>query len=155
VSLDQRILQAIAGLGGVEAVAIFGSRASDGARPDSDLDVALLPRSGDPAERRRLQADAAAALAGLAPGGRVDVLLLDEAPELVRQRVLETGRVLFGGESPAWRALRIRTMREHGDREWARDLLRRHQKDRLLRGEIGGRPRRALRAPGRARDLSR
>ena len=79
--IDARIAPALAALDGVGTVALFGSRARNRARPNSDLDVAILPETADPTRRRRLVSRAAAALAGLAPNGRVDVVLVDEAPE--------------------------------------------------------------------------
>ncbi len=94
-TLDARIARAVAALDGVGTVALFGSHARNRARPNSDLDVAILPVTVDATCRRRLVSRAAAALAGLAPDGRVDVVLVDEAPELLRQRIFEHGRVVI------------------------------------------------------------
>jgi hypothetical protein len=107
--------------------------------------VAVLPDVGDdPQARRQLQTRLAVALADLAPEGRVDVILLDEATDLLRQRVLESGRLLICRDHRAFRDLRVRTMREYGDREWVRELTRAAQKRRLERGEPSGRSGRAL-----------
>jgi len=95
------------------------------------------------------------ALADLAPDGRVDVVLLDESPELLRQRVFETGRLLLCRDAVALRDLRVRTMREHGDREWPRRLMREAQQRRLERGDLGGRSGRALESLGRLGKLPR
>jgi predicted nucleotidyltransferase len=129
--LRARILAALADIAGIDTLLLFGSRAGDEPRPDSDLDVALLTHLAGDRERRRLQSEAAAALADLSPGGRVDVVLLDEAPELLRQRIMERGQVLRCDRPAAWRALRVRTMREHGDRESVRELMASAQKRRL------------------------
>lgn len=119
--------------GDLVAAALFGSRRPGGRpRADSDLDLAVLPLSDGPDTRRHLQADLAAELSDLAPGGRVDIVLLDESPELLRQRVFETAVPLFGADSAAWKSLRVQTMREHGDREHYRAILRRGLKRRLL-----------------------
>src|SRR4051794_8633745 len=93
--LDDEILKAAHDLPGIAILVVFGSRARGTHRPDSDLDVAILPDTADSRARRHLQADLAVALAHLAPEGRVDVILLDEAPEVLRQRIMETGRVLL------------------------------------------------------------
>ena len=61
--LEARIAQAVAVVDGVGTVALFGSHATNRARPDSDLDVAVLPTKADPACRRRLVSRVAAALA--------------------------------------------------------------------------------------------
>lgn len=153
--LDQRIREAVEPISDIDTLVLFGSRAGDRSRPDSDLDVALLPAGGpgrgdqdrgDPKQgaRRRLQTRVAVALADLAPEGRVDVVLLDEAPVLLRQRVMEQGRVLVGGESRQWRDLRVWTMKEYGDSEYYRELYRRKQAERLQKGEPSGRSGRAL-----------
>jgi predicted nucleotidyltransferase len=129
---DETLLRALAGIPALSAVAIFGSRAGGSPRPDSDLDIAVLPAERHPWPRRKLQARIAAALAHVAPEGRVDVVFIDEAPELLRQRIFETGRVLSMDEPRRWQELRCRTMREHGDREPYRRLLRAAQRRRLL-----------------------
>ena len=152
--LEARIAQAVAVVDGVGTVALFGSHATNRARPDSDLDVAVLPTKADPACRRRLVSRVAAALASLAPGGRVDVVLVDEAPELLRQRIFEHGRLVMQRNPTDWRAWRVRTMREHGDREPYRRMLRNAQARRLAAGVIGGRSGRALDSLERARGLS-
>ena len=125
--IEARIARAVAVLDGVGTVALFGSHARDRARPNSDLDIAMLPVTADPTRRRRLVARAAAALSGLVPSGRVDVVLVDEAPELLRQRILDHGRVVMQRNPADWRAWRVRTMGEHGDREPYRRMLRNAQ----------------------------
>ena len=137
--LGARVLRALGGVPDLSTVVLFGSRAGGRPRPESDLDVAILPVSRTDVSRRKLQARVAAALADLAADGRVDVVFLDEAPELLRQRIMERGRVLLDREPERWRELRRRTMREHGDREPYRNLLRLAQMRRLLAGAEDGR----------------
>jgi hypothetical protein len=134
---------------------VFGSRARGTPRPDSDLDVAVLPDSADSRTRRYLQADLAMALAHLAPEDRVDVTLLDEAPEVLRQRIMETGRVLLNRDSEAWKELRVRTMREYGDSEHYRRLYREAQRLRMERGEPSGRSAKAIESLKRVGKLPR
>jgi predicted nucleotidyltransferase len=153
--LDDAILQATQGISGISVLVVFGSRAKGTARPDSDLDVAVLPESADSNDRRKLQTRLAVALADLAPEGRVDVVLLDEATDVLRQRVMETGRVLLCRDPVAWRDLRVRTMREYGDREWVRDLMQRAQRRRLEGGLPSGRSGKAFESLGRAGKLPR
>src|SRR3954452_22467794 len=102
-SLDEEILRAVHDLTGIAVLVLFGSRAQGSHRPDSDLDVAVLPDTTDSRARRYLQADLAVALADLAPDGRVDVILLDEAPDFLRQRIMETGRLLINRDNEAWK----------------------------------------------------
>lgn len=154
-NLDERVAQLAGSQPGISALMIFGSRAAGSPRPDSDLDVGVLPDSSDPQARRRLQSQLAVALADLAPAGRVDVVLMDEAPDLLRQRILETGRVLICRDPAAFQDLRVRTMREHGDREWVRRMMRSAQRRRLEQGKHSGRSGRALESLGRLGKLPR
>ena len=154
-ALDDEIARLAAPIPGISSLLVFGSRARGNPHPESDLDVAVLPAAADPRARRYLQADLAVALAGLAPEGRVDVILLDEAPVLLGQRVLETGRLVFCRDHRAWSDLRVATMREYGDQEWARKLYQEGQLRRLKRGEPSGRSGRALRSLERVGRLSR
>jgi predicted nucleotidyltransferase len=133
-AIEREIMEALGTIPGIDTVLLFGSRACGKARPDSDLDIAVLPATDVPGGRRKLQSCIAVALAHLAPEGRVDVVLLDEVPELLRQRVFESGKVLIRGDPIRFRELRIRTMREHGDREPYRRLLIDAQARRLTAG---------------------
>lgn len=153
--LNDEITRQVEPIEGIAALLVFGSRAVGTERPDSDLDVAVLPSIGDdPKARRKLQTRIAVALADLAPEGRVDVILLDEATDLIRQRILETGRLLICRDRVAFRDLRVRTMREYGDREWVRELMLEAQKRRLEQGEPSGRSPRALESLRRIGKLS-
>lgn len=154
-SLNDAILRAVENLPGISVLVLFGSRARGDDRPDSDLDVAVLPASQDARERRYLRSDIAVALADLAPEGRVDVVFLDEADDVLRERVLEQGRVLLNRDPEAWKELRVRTMREYGDREWVRNLYIEAQKKRLERGEPSGRSPKALESLRRVGRLPR
>jgi predicted nucleotidyltransferase len=154
-ALDDEIVRLAGSIPGISALAVFGSRARGTERATSDLDVAVLPDTEDPRARRRLQTDLAVALADLSPEGRVDVILLDEAPDLLRQRILETGRLVLCRDRRAWSDLRVRTMREYGDQEWFRRLYREAQASRLEKGERSGRSGRALVSLERVGKLSR
>lgn len=156
MSLEDEIRRRAEPFKGIAALLLFGSRARGTERSDSDLDVAVLPSVGDdPKARREIQTGLAVALADLSPEGRVDVIFLDEASDLLRQRVLESGRLLICRDPRAFRDLRVRTMREYGDREWVRDLTRAAQKRRLEQGEPSGRSGRALESLRRVGRLSR
>jgi uncharacterized protein len=154
-SLDERILDAVGDLSGISILVVFGSRARGTHRPDSDLDVAVLPEDADSRARRHLQSRIAAALAELSPEGRVDVVILDEADTVLRQRIMETGRVLLNRDPAAWNELRVRTMREYGDSERYRRLYREAQRRRLAQGETSGRSGKALESLKRAGRLPR
>ena len=158
--VEEQVRRAVEELHGVSVLLVFGSRARGGnVRPGSDLDVAVLPGPEDGEEneqlfRHRLQKRLAVALAELAPEGRVDVVFLDEAPDTLRQRVMEEGRMVLCRDPDAWKALRIRTMKEYGDRQWWRRLYRRELRRRLIEGRPSGRSARTREPLERARGLS-
>lgn len=154
-ALDEQIRKATDKIPGIAVLAVFGSRARGDHRPDSDLDVAVLPDMAEPRLRWRLQTGVAVALADLAPEGRVDVVFLDEAPVILRQSIMEHGRVLINRDPEAWKELRVRTMREYGDGEWARELYWEAQKRRLERREPSGRSPKALESLRRVGKLPR
>ena len=81
----------------LEAAYVFGSRATGDARPDSDLDVAVLaPRPLDPVDRFRFQERLAAHL-----GLDVDLVDLRSASTVMRAEVLRTGRVVLDRDPTA------------------------------------------------------
>lgn len=144
----EQVRAAVEPIDGISALVLFGSRATGRARADSDLDVAILP-TPEVDDRLRLQVRVAGELAHMAPHERVDVVLLDEAPELLRHQVLSDGELLICRDEKAWKALRVRTMREHGDREHYRRILREGLKQRLTKGRGDGRQGRAIESLGR------
>jgi uncharacterized protein len=154
-SLDERIRELAEPFQGISVLIFFGSRARGTHRPDSDLDVAILPNVKDSKARWDLRLGLAVALADLSPDGRVDVVLLDEAPDVLRQRVMEHGRVLINRDPEAWKELRVRTMREYGDREWARRMYEQAQYRRLQERRPSGRSPKALDSLRRLGWLSR
>ncbi len=158
--IEEQVRNAVAEIPDISVLLVFGSRGRHEPHPGSDLDVAVLPRPDEGDEddsrlRHRLQKSLAVALADLAPEGRVDVVFLDEAPDTLRQRVMEEGRMVLCRDPAAWRALRVKTMKEYGDREWWRRLYRRELRRRLLEGRPSGRSGRARKPLEHARGLSR
>jgi len=155
--LDQ-VYEAVREIPGIAALLVFGSRARGRARSDSDLDVAFLP-DDDLQSPPRLADDPririALALAHLAPEGRVDAVPLDRAPAALRQRVMEHGVMVLCRDPAAWRALRVRTMKEYGDQQWARRMYRQAMRERIRQGRTSGRSARAFESLERARGVSR
>lgn len=154
MELDDEIRKAVESIPGISILVVFGSRARGTHRPDSDLDVAVLPDGTLRGSRWHFQADIAVALADLSPEGRVDVVFLDQAPVALRQRIMEHGRVLLNRDPEAWKELRVRTMREYGEMEWAWRTYEQAQKRRLERREPSGRSPKALKSLGTLGRLS-
>lgn len=137
--LADRIVEALEDLTGLATIVLFGSRARGAARPDSDLDVALLTQGLDERGRWDVRRAAAARLAGLTPSGRADIVMFEEAPELLRHRILRDGIVLMNRDPRLWNEWKVRTLREHGDREWVRALFAESLRMRLAAGGDDGR----------------
>jgi len=150
MDLDRRIREATETIPGIDVLVVFGSRAKGSARPDSDLDVAVLPAADFSGSLAQFLGGIAAQLAELAPDGRVDVVLLDHASDVLRQRIMEHGRVVLCRNEKAWKELRVRTMREYGDGEWFRRRVRAGLRRQLLGDEDVGRPRHSRKSPSGA-----
>ena len=159
-TLEQRLRDAVANLPGIAALLLFGSRARGHARRASDLDIAVLPTSEE-AERGkgldRIEIRLATLLQSLSghPEHRVDVVRLDQAPPNIRQSVLVDGKMIVLNDPEAWKALRLKTMREYCDQEWMRTILRRGLRRRLQEGRPSGRSEHARKPLERARRVLR
>ena len=115
-ALTQAVRRSVSRQRDVSAAYVFGSVAAGRARPDSDLDVAVLldprVRHGDALTRRlQLMADLGAAL------GRsdVDVVILNDAPLLLAHRVLSRGRLVFARSAAARVRFQVRTAARYLD----------------------------------------
>lgn len=115
-NLEQRIADTCATRPGIDAVYLFGSSARGTARPDSDVDVAVLfdhrpkPRLDGP--RFELEGDLERAL-----GHAVDLVVLNEAPVDLRARVLRDGKLVLERDRSARIAFEVRTRNEAFDLE--------------------------------------
>jgi uncharacterized protein len=91
---------------------LFGSRARGEARPGSDADLGLLLDPYSPELRFRVEAEL-----GRAAGRPVDVILLDDAPPLLRFEIAREGVLLFQREGHLWTDFKAKAMVDWWD--WA------------------------------------
>lgn len=87
------VVEALRGHAAVEAAYLLGSAAAGTLRPDSDIDIAVLPRASggiSPPERLALTAELAMAL-----GRPIDLGVLSTANVVYAKEAVSTGRVLF------------------------------------------------------------
>jgi len=135
--LDEAIRSAVAALPFIAAAWVFGSVARGDAGPESDLDLAVLPRG-------ELDRDATAALRALAsdleafsPSGRVDVLVLGPQGPVLRHRILREGRLVYDAEPELRIDYEGRTIVEYLDWKPTHDIAMRSAlsgiRDRLKR----------------------
>ncbi len=117
---------------GVTFAYLFGSRATDRHRADSDADVGIK------VERplRLLEEVALAqALASALDVPAVDLVDLDRAPLRLKGRIVQEGQLLFSTDEPARVAFEVRTRSEYFD---FRPTLNMHRHRFLLRVAAGG-----------------
>ena len=74
---------------------LFGSHARGEARPDSDVDVALLMPGASPDEQFSALLRVGSQLSGASGLPDVDVVVLDDAPLRLAGRVIQDGTVIF------------------------------------------------------------
>ena len=97
---------------GLKLAALFGSAARDALRPDSDVDIGIVPT--DPAMSLRDELRLQAALER-ATGRTVDLVRLDRASILLRWRAAREGVVLVADPPRDWPRFLARAALEHAD----------------------------------------
>jgi hypothetical protein len=150
--LASRIAEALASMPDVELGWLFGSRAAGRARPESDIDVGVEVTAAAAAHKRETLARLFDRLGRVAPSDRLDVVLLNDAPSLLRHRVLAGGRLLFARRPEARVRFATRTIRDYQDMQVRRAFFYRERLKHLKEGKGHGRSGDLL---AQARDASR
>jgi predicted nucleotidyltransferase len=137
--LLSRVKRALLPMAGVRAALVFGSRATGRARPDSDIDIAvLLETAPGPDERKGVLWSLLTALGSELRSDRVDLVLLNEAPPKLAFEVLKQGRVVFERDPVELHRLRVRTYSRHADYEpverFFREVTKRRAQAPVSRG---------------------
>lgn len=113
-------------LPGIEALYVFGSRARGDARPDSDLDLAVLGAAPlDPLRRFEAQRELSALL-----GVDVDLIDLRAASSVLRSEVVNGGKVLFQCDAEYVLAFEAGVLGEYADLMDATRSLRERVRER-------------------------
>jgi predicted nucleotidyltransferase len=96
VVLDRAIGSVLGKFPEIAAAWLFGSEARGDARPTSDIDVALLfeQRGTTAFEVYELLGRIAAQLESVAPGRRIDLVLVEQQGPIFQHQVLEEGRLI-------------------------------------------------------------
>ncbi len=130
----QRILAELEAISSVRFALLFGSRAGEQPREDSDWDLAVF---FDPALSAAERAEQRARLiAALEPRDRVDLLILNEASPLIAHRALQ-GRVLLMRDRTTYSRFFCKTLAESGDLAYWSELHARARRERLREGRFG------------------
>lgn len=136
--LVERLGKALSSLPEVELAYLFGSSASGRTRPESDLDVGILVDAPAAANSRDTLARLFDRLGQVVPSERLDIVLLNDAPSLLRHRVLSTGRLLFERGPEARVRFAIRTIRDYQDMQIRREFFYRKRVALLKQGGSDG-----------------
>ena len=123
----------------VEAGYVFGSVVTGRARPDSDVDIAVLisdkaMRRGVLRYRLKLMAD----LMDVLGRSDVDLIVLNEAPPLLAHRVLSRGKLIFERSPNARVAFQVRTVNRYLDSQPMRNMYLAYLKKDAREGKIFG-----------------
>lgn len=133
---ESRIRETLLRSDNVRFALLFGSRAPGGRpRPDSDWDVAAylderLSAADRFAEQLRLSSE-------LSDLGRVDLVVLNDAPPLLAHRVLLHGQRLIVRDQAAFVRFFVRTLAAAGDEAHWRQVHEQARRRRLEEGRYG------------------
>jgi predicted nucleotidyltransferase len=123
----------------VQAAYLFGSVATGRARPDSDIDVAVLVSRRimrrDPFKYR---VDLMTDLMRVLNRNDVDLVLLNEAPPLLAHRVLSKGKLILEHSASARVAFQVQTVNRYLDSQPMRRLYLSYLKKDAREGRIFG-----------------
>jgi predicted nucleotidyltransferase len=136
----RRLAAALAELAEVRLAFLFGSHARGRSRAESDFDIAILvDDEAARADRWLLLRRLAGRLGRAVPSPLLDIVLLNDAPALLRQRILRDGVVLYA-RAPAERVrFALATIREYQDGAIRRAAFTRRRVERLtVRQPHGG-----------------
>ncbi|MEO8180849.1 MAG: nucleotidyltransferase domain-containing protein [Deltaproteobacteria bacterium] len=111
-----RVKRALLPLSAVHAAVLYGSRASEQARRESDIDIAvLLDAAPDSSQRKQVLWTLLGALGQELRSDRIDLVLLNEAPPKLAFHVLKHGLVAFVRDPVEFHRFQVRTYSRHAD----------------------------------------
>jgi predicted nucleotidyltransferase len=135
--LDQKLAQ-YAREQEIIALYLFGSAATGTQTPLSDIDIAVLLPEDIPVHQyfdRRLQMTLD--LMQLLGANEVDLVILNQAPPLLKHQVISHGKVIYCRDEPQRRRFEARAILEYLDFKPILDLQFEYLKRRLREGKFG------------------
>jgi len=117
----------------VVAAYLFGSQAAGAATPLSDVDIAVLLDAGTPCPGE-VQVMLISDLMGALRRNDVDVVILNSASPLLRQRAVARGRLLYCRDDAVRAEFEAATLREYLDTEPLREAQDRALLERYTTG---------------------
>ena len=123
---------------GVVAAMLIGSRARGTPGPLSDVDIAVWHDEGlDPAGRLRLQLDLLGAASKALRTDEIDVVMLNQAPPLLRHRAIRDAKLLIDRDPVARVRLDARALLDYLDTKPLRAEMSRGLRKRIREGRFG------------------
>ena len=122
----------------VELAYLFGSHARGQERAESDIDLAIQVDAASARDPRTTLARLFAELGRVVRSDRLDIVLLNDAPSLLRHRVLSTGRLLVERTPIARIRFATRTIRDYQDMQVRREFFYRSRLKHLREGRGHG-----------------
>jgi len=120
------------------ALYLFGSTAAGTDTRLSDVDVAvLLPEELPKADYLEFRLELAAELSQLLRTDAVDLVILNDAPPLLRHRAIIQGKLIYSGDDIARVRFEVRTLQEYLDVKPLLNLQTRRLRERLREGSFG------------------
>jgi predicted nucleotidyltransferase len=135
--LDQKLAQYARGQE-IIALYLFGSAATGTQTPLSDIDIAVLLPEDIPVHQyfdRRLQMTLD--LMQLLGAKEVDLVILNQAPPLLKHQVISHGKVIYCRDEPQRSRFEARALLEYLDFKPILDLQFEYLKRRLREGKFG------------------
>ncbi|HXH24558.1 MAG TPA: nucleotidyltransferase domain-containing protein [Vicinamibacterales bacterium] len=138
-ALEARLAAALREERDVRLAYLFGSRAGARARDDSDFDIAVLLDAGAAqADRGAIIRRLAARLGRVVSSALLDIVVLNDAPALLRHRVLRDGVLLLARTSEDRVRFTVKTIRDYQDQQVRREAATRERIRRLTRDSDDG-----------------
>ena len=123
---------------GVVAAMLIGSQARGTPGPLSDVDIAVWHEPGlDPAGRLQLQLELARLAGEALRTNEVDIVMLNQAPPLLRHRAIRDARLLVERDSVARVRLDARALLDYLDTKPLRAEMSRGLRKRIREGRFG------------------
>jgi predicted nucleotidyltransferase len=121
----------------IDAGYLFGSLVSGRARPDSDIDIAVLVSAKlRPADVFDYRLERMADLTRILKTNEVDLIVLNQAPPLLAHRILSKGKLIFERSASARVAFQVRTVNRYLDSQPMRNLYLEYLKRHAREGNI-------------------
>lgn len=136
--LVRKLVEYMAGQEDVLAGYLFGSHATGQARPDSDVDVAVLLSEADDVERFDRGLRLGSEVSDVC-GCEADLVVLQDAPSVLQFQILKNGRLVYERDRRARVEFEVQAGKIYADLEPHREYFRQALFKEIREVGLGGR----------------